>query len=120
MSKGVKMDTHHLCFTRRKWSKGYVKAIRNYWYFIVLVPKDTLHATIHHYIKEIPTPHECSAKIVYDTVRELDRKGILKLDDDIEDRLILLIDLFSRIEPSVSDAFRVQLEIIRNNKKAPR
>lgn len=52
-------------------------------------------------------------------VRELDRKGLLELDDDVEDRLILLIDLFSRIEPSVSDAFRVQLEIIRNNKKAP-
>lgn len=119
MSKEVKKDTHHLCFTRHNWNKGYAKAIRNYWYFIVLIPKDTLHANIHHTIKNIPVPKDCSARAAYDTIRILERQGILGLKDSVEDRLQLLIKLFSETEPATADAFMVQMAIIRRNKKAP-
>lgn len=104
---------------RRKWNKGYAKSIRNYWYFIVLIPRDTLHARIHHGIETIPVPEECIARKVYDRIRELDRFGWLRLDDSIEKRLQLLISLFEKDEPSTADAFRKQLCLVRGFEKTP-
>lgn len=118
-SKKLSYDTHHLCFSRRQWNKGYVKSIRNYWYFIVLIPKNTLHAKIHQEIDSIPVPKECSAKRAYEAVRALDKHGAFNINDPIEDRLDLLAKLFDADDPRTADALRKQASIIHGFKKAP-
>lgn len=112
-------DVHHLCFPRKKWSNGYAKAIRNYWYFMVLIPRRTLHANIHKELRSIPCPSGQSAAMAYDHIRLMDKYGALSLDDPIEKRLNLLIGVFDCIEQPTANALRRELEIIRKYEQKP-
>lgn len=107
-------DKHHLCWPRKKWNTGYARAIRNHWYFIVEIPKKTLHPAIHNQMTHIPVPRGLAAKSAYEQVVMLEQYQAIHKDDPIEKRLTLLIALFDCIEQPTADAFRKQLEIITN------
>lgn len=114
-------NTHHLCWPRKKWNKGYAKLIRSHWYFNVQIPADTLHAEIHWEIGEIPVPSAAAAKAAYEQIKALEKNGALHENDSIELRLSLLMALFECIAKPTANALRDQLYLIRrSSKKAPR
>lgn len=97
---------------RSSWNKGYCKAIRSYWYFVVAIPRNTLHAKIHHEIFRIPPPSGASAKDAYNTIVLLDKYGILSKDDPIDKRVAILISLFNYAEPETVIALKREESII--------
>ena len=81
---------------------------------MVLIPRQSLHSSIHHQLKSIPCPSGLGAKLAYDELRLLEKRGALSLDDSIEKRLKLLVALFECIEQPTAKAFLRQLEIVQN------
>lgn len=113
------MDRHHLCYQKRKWHSGYLLALRDYWYCKVLIPRDTLHKMIHCNVMDVPAPSGSSAKSALEQLRYLEKYGSITEFDSIERRLKLLAALFDCCEQPTADAFRKQLEIVREFRKAP-
>lgn len=114
-------DVHHLVFMKKHWRQGYAKAIRRFHYCKQEIPKNTLHKFIHSKMSGIPCPNDAAAKYAYEQLISLERCGFLNDRDRIEDKLRLLIALFSELAPATADGFREQLRIVREfyNKKAP-
>ena len=118
--KNRAFNTHHLCWPRKRWDRGYARLLRYHWYFIVEIPADTLHREIHARIEGIPVPDGRAAKSAYEQVVLLDERGALHQGDTVENRLNLLAALFDCIEQPTADAFREQMFLVhRFNKKAP-
>lgn len=113
-------DRHHVCWPRRAWNTGYAKALRTHWYFLVKIPRKTLHAAIHHEMGQVPTPSGAAAKQALEQVLNLERYGALHRDDPLEKRLGLLASLFDCVDQPTADAFRQQLRIVRSFNKSPR
>lgn len=113
------LDKHHVCWPRRVWNVGYAKALRTHWYFMIRIPRKTLHAKIHHEMGEIPIPSGNAARQAYEQVINLERYGALHKDDPIEKRLGLLASLFDCIDQPTADAFRQQLRIVRQFNLSP-
>lgn len=114
------LNTHHLCWPRKKWDRGYAKLIRSHWYFNVQIPANTLHASIHKKMWGIPTPDGTAAKDAYEQIRMLEESNALHRDDSVELRLNLLIALFECIAQPTADAFKEQKCLINKfNEKAP-
>lgn len=114
------IDKHHLLWQRRYWNNGYTKELRNYWYCVVDMPKDTLHPRIHESISHIPVPSGVSAREVLQSLRTLESYGIISENDCIVKRLAILIALFKFIEQPTVDALWKQLEVVRDYKNKPR
>lgn len=115
-----KIDRHHLLWVRTDYSKGYAHALRHHWYFVMDIPRETLHAQIHAGVPNIPAPSGANAKDAYEQVAMLESYGSLHKEDPIEKRLGLLIALFDCCEPETVDALKRQLEVVRTfYKKAP-
>jgi len=112
-------DTHHLCYQRNKWRKGYVRELRDYWYCRISIPRDTLHRFIHLNLPDIPAPQSSSAKEALEQLGYLEKYGSITEFDSIERRLELLAALFDCSDQATADAFRKQLEIVREFKKSP-
>ena len=106
-------NRHHLCYIGRNWSNGYCKVLRDYWYMIIEIPRDTLHNYIHYGLYNIPPPRGMSAKNALLELRRLEKYGAISPDDDIERRLRVLIALFDCVEQPTADAFKKQLNIVR-------
>lgn len=115
MSKLKKVDRHHLLWLRTEWNKGYCHALRSHWYLIVDIPRETLHAAIHHNVSMIPTPRGCSAKSAFEQLVYLESFGALHKNDPIEKRLKLLIAMFDCSDPETAEALKRQLDVVRNS-----
>lgn len=113
------LNTHHLCFIRRNWGRKYAKAIRQFYYCQIELPKDTVHRIIHEKLYEVPAPREVVAKYAYEQLLLLQKYGALHENDPIEKRLMILAALFDCVEQPTADAFRKQLEIVQNYKSKP-
>lgn len=83
-------DKHHLCFIRRRWNVGSVRALREFHYCIMPLPRATLHRYIHENMANIPAPSEFAAKSALDQLRYLEKYDAIHDDDPIEKRLVLL------------------------------
>ncbi len=112
-------DLHHLLWPRRDWKGGAIWELRKHWYCSVLVPRDTVHREIHHYVKKIPTPKYCNAKSALAQLNYLEKYGALHKDDPIEKRLKVLIALFECADEETADALKAQLEIVNRICKKP-
>lgn len=112
-SYAVKQDVHHLCWPKKKWCRGYLKALRDHWYLKVTIPKQTLHAKIHHLIKGIPLPSGWAAKEAYKQIVNLEHYSAIHNYDTVEKRLELLISLFSCCSQPTADALTEELNIVR-------
>lgn len=111
-SPTTKCDIHHLLWTRKSWKSGYIRELRMHWYCRILIPRDTLHKEIHHYIGSIPVPRNISAKSALEQLRYLEKYGGISPDDPIEKRLKVLIALFECIEDCTAEALKIQLRIV--------
>lgn len=84
-------DLHHICYTRRGWSQGYARALREHPFCKVYIPRDTLHRAIHVNLSQIPAPEGNDAKRVFEYLMRLERAGQLDYAADILERLDFLI-----------------------------
>lgn len=113
-------DTHHLCYQRKNWHNGIVTEFRDYWYCRIDIPKNTLHRMIHRRVDNVPAPKPTNAKNALEQLRKLELYGAIHEGDSIETRLEILAALFDCVEQPTADAFRRQLQVVREyNKKAP-
>lgn len=108
-----RLDTHHLCWYRKAWASGYAHRIREHWYMKVDIPKDGLHAYIHHNLESIPVPSTKALKKAYDTLVALEFAGALFSDDDIEKRLQIALLMFEEA-PETHRALKRQLYLVHN------
>lgn len=106
------LDTHHLCFMKKRWNYGELVALRNFWYCKAEIPKNTLHHYIHQEMNCVPPPKPHNAREALDQLRTLEKFGAIRESDDIKARLKVLIALFDCIEQPTADAFKKQLEIV--------
>jgi len=80
----------------------------------LFIPKDTLHKYIHENMEEIPTPNAVSAKIMLEMLDLLAQTGFITPLDDIEKRLMVLLDLIPYDESDMRMAIKKQLRLVRN------
>ena len=113
------MDKHHICWTERSWSHGALLELRLYWYCIVMIKRDALHAYIHHNMAFIPPPSELHAKMALEQLGYLESANVISEFDSLERRLDILAALFDCCEQPTADAFRKQLELVRAYKHNP-
>ena len=107
-------NAHHLLWQRKHWNIGYIHKLREHWYMRVSIPKDTLHKYIHENMEEIPTPNAVSAKIMLEMLDFLAQTGFITPLDDIEKRLMVLLDLIPYDESDMRIAIKKQLRLVRN------
>lgn len=107
-----RLDKHHLLWLRSEWSSGEQKRLRNYYYCIIPLPKDSFHHHIHTRVSCIPLPKSVSAQYVFEHLKYLTLVGAIKDSDPIEKRLKLLINLFDYIEPATAAALYAQLKAV--------
>ena len=106
-------DRHHIFFMRKSWAGGLRGKLRNHWYSVKYIPKNTLHHEIHEAVKCVPIPRESSVNIVLYHLKLLQSQNAIHEGDTLERRLVVLIALFDYIEQPTADALRKQLEIVR-------
>lgn len=112
-------DRHHLCYQRNKWARGSLRLLRDYWYCKVSIPRDTLHKKLHLEMPDVPVPSDSSAKSALKQLEMLEQYSAITEFDSIEKRLDLLASLFDCSDQKTADAFRKQLEIVREFRKSP-
>lgn len=88
-------DTHHLCWPRKRWNKGWARLLRYHWYMRVEIPKNTLHQDIHNKVSGIPLPEEKEIKRAIKHLDVLAEAGAISEKDTIEKRLAIVIPMFS-------------------------
>lgn len=106
-------DRHHIMWIGAQWSGYWAKQLRLYPWFIVLIPRDTLHRLIHHEMSGIPVPRESSCREAYVTVMDLEKRGALSPEASVETRIELLIALFDCVEPATATALKKELDIVK-------
>lgn len=104
-------DRHHLLWYKRDYSKGWAKRLRDHWYCVIEIPRDTLHRKIHNRVEHIPVPRVQSIKFALYQLEVLERLGGIKKDDSIEKRLKVLMALFDCCEPATYRALEKQYEV---------
>lgn len=112
------LDTHHLCYQKKNWKRT-GNYLRDFWYCRVDIPKNTLHKAIHRVVDNVPVPKAANARAALDQLIRLETYGAIHEWDPIEKRLSLLIALFDCVEQPTADAFRKQLQVVHEYKKAP-
>ena len=117
---GNARDTHHLCYTRNSWGRGNLRKLRDYWYCKINIQRDTLHRKIHLELPAIPPPKDSSAKDALFQLEMLERFSAISEYDYIERRLELLASLFDCSDQETADAFRKQIQIVREWKSPPK
>lgn len=112
-------DCHHIFFTRRRWSVGRLKTLREHYYTKAYIPRDTLHSMIHSEIAYVPEPSGSSVAFVLKQLEMLENYHAISPDDSLEKKLKVFIALFDCLEELTADSLRVQLKIVRDFYKKP-
>lgn len=86
------LNTHHMLYQKQHWNKGWLKRLRDYWYFKVEVDS-RFHKQIHTQVNNIPPLSNYAAKMVYITIVEMNDDGMLCKFDSHRRRLEVLINL---------------------------
>lgn len=74
---------------------------------------------IHLEVPDIPAPKDSSAKSALEQLEFLEKFSAISEYDSIERRLELLASLFDCSDQETADAFREQIRIVHEFKKAP-
>lgn len=111
------LDKHHLWYPRIDYSTGYCKSLRNHWYFIVDIPRETIHNRIHKEIPVIPTPSGLMAREICEEMTHLELWEAIHDDDPLEKRMRLLVMLLAYVEEETAVAMKKQLDIISEFQK---
>lgn len=102
-------DIHHIFWSRKDWHDGCANLIRDHWYCKVSIPKNTLHKEIHNNVTHVPVPPIGELKRAFSHLAEMEQYGIIKKNDDIERRLVMLIPLF---EGTTKQALQHQFNVV--------
>ena len=114
-------DIHHLMYIEDEWNKKRGRALREYPYCTVEIPR-ALHVAIHAEVKKVPVPKKSSREYVLEQMGYMYLFRFISDGDPIEERLALLISLFEEIgEEATAAALRRQLEAVEKyyKKKGP-
>ena len=106
-------DRHHIWYQGRHYNSGALARLRNYWYSVVMIPREPVHKIIHEYIGDIPVPSEENAQKLLDALHIMSNLGMISESDKIERRLLVFIDLLDHTEQPTVEALEKQLSIIR-------
>lgn len=106
-------DRHHLMWVGKKWHGYWASKLRLYPWFIVPIPKCTLHFQIHQEMSGIPVPSEPHCREAYEVVIDLEKRGALSPSASVETRIELLIGLFDYVEPATARALKQELTIVK-------
>lgn len=112
-------DKHHIWYQARHYSKGSLASLRQYPYSKIMIPRETLHRTIHEFVGDIPAPSQLTAQRVLNELRRLYRVGEIGDDDNFEERLSVIISLLDFTDQPTVDALKRQLAIVREFYKPP-
>ena len=105
-------DCHHLLFQRKHWNNGWAKLLREHWYFKIMIPRDTLHASIHSKIHDIPTPNGSLLKETYNELLRREKLGFISEKDSYPERINFLIELWEEKCPATVAILFWQKEVI--------
>jgi hypothetical protein len=105
-------NCHHIFYQRTNWGRGALSILRQYPYCKAYIERETLHATIHSKIGNVPTPKPVNALEAVRQLQCLKEQGAITENDSIVKRLIVLIALFDDIEPKTANALQRQLDIV--------
>ena len=107
-------NCHHCLWIGKKWNAGhYSRMLRNYWYFKVYIPANTIHKLIHQEMVEIPVPSEDVCRMVYYDILAMENRGEITPEDPIWERLQLLIDQIGDNCPTTTYALSKQVQILK-------
>lgn len=113
-------DMHHLCWVRKRWSSSVAHKFRLHPYCIVSIPKNTLHWYIHQNMTHIPVPTDEVLRNALHRLEIMELVEEIRMDDQIEKRLQVLVNLFAESAPSTAEGFRTQLRLVHEfNQKSP-
>lgn len=107
------LNRHHLLWMRKMWYSGSLRKLRDYYYCIVWIPKDTMHKAIHERVAYIPVPKNAYAHYVLGELEKLDELGAISEEDTIEKRLSVLLFFFDCAEQKTANALWEQLKVVR-------
>ena len=103
----------HLCYQKKFWRSNHgARALRDFHYCKVKIPRDTLHKKLHALVPFVPVPKSINAECALIELRMLEARHGISKDDGVEKRLRVLAALFDCIEQPTADAFRKQADII--------
>lgn len=107
-------DIHHLLWKRTSWTGRHTKALREFPYCKVRIPRDGMHEQIHMRMEEgIPAPSEREAERILAELKILYAFGAIGRKDSIERRLEVLVNLFAGVGGPSYRAIRKQQAIVR-------
>ena len=111
MANQYNRDVHHLLWPKRKWNRGYARALRSHEWLRMKIPRDTLHNLIHQQVRVIPIPEGKDARKVYEILTRAYSNHEITQKATLEDRLDFLIRHLST--PSTVAALERQREVVR-------
>lgn len=106
-------DTHHLFFPRKDYKTPSLKALREFPYCKVTLPKKTTHRTVHIILDGVPAPRGVNAAEALNQLKWLTEKGAISLSDPPSKRLEILAALFDCVDQPTADVLRQQADILR-------
>lgn len=109
-------DTHHLLWRRHDWEveSGASRALREFWYCRILIPRDSLHRIIHEEVFRIPVPNEYLCEDCLEQLKRLEAVNAIHDSDSIIKRLEILICCLDTGDSPTAEALKQQLEVARN------
>lgn len=106
-------DYHHILFQKRHWQQGYAKALREHPYMGKYIPRATLHREIHSKIHDVPTPNGVDCKRAYNQLLELERQGLIDIEQDtLEQRIEFLIEVWEESCPATVAILKWQRDVV--------
>lgn len=112
-------DFHHFLWMRREWNHGWIKALREHPYCGALLPKTTLHRSIHEQIRHVPVPKEEYCFEALEAIQSWIEGGYISMDDSPERKLKMLIICFQHNSPDTAKALEAELKIISEFNQKP-
>lgn len=106
-------DRHHIFYPHSAWKTGWAKELRNYWYCVLMLPRETVHRKIHFEVPFIEREEGLAYKQALDQLTFLDEFGVLHETDDLEARLNLLICLLDNGVSPTAESLKKQLNAIK-------
>lgn len=106
-----KLNTHHLLYCRRNWSKGWAAKLRSHPYAKVEIDTN-VHDKIHQFIFTVPVPSEDECRLAYELLEAELSLGLIHMEDSPAERILFFLCQFAFVK-GTHEALQKQLEIVR-------
>ena len=106
-----KLNTHHLLYCRRNWSKGWAAKLRSHPYAKVEIDTE-VHDKIHQFIFTVPVPSEDECRLAYELLEAELSLGLIHMEDSPAERILFFLCQFA-FDKKTHAALNMQLELVR-------